>query len=108
MLQTIVVALAPVVTTLLLGVLAGWRVGPPFFVGPVAVQRLRPKLVAIAGQIVDIYPGAYHHFDWPDLPRRELPVRTADGRVRIEGTDPAARQEPFSRVPSFLARFLTN
>jgi dienelactone hydrolase len=55
---------------------------------------------------MQIYPGAYHHFDWPNLPRRELP--TAGGVVMIEGTDTAARQDAFSRVPSFLARFLTN
>jgi hypothetical protein len=30
------------------------------------------------------------------------------GVVRIEGTDTVARQDAFSRVPSFLARFLTN
>jgi dienelactone hydrolase len=57
---------------------------------------------------MQIYPDAYHHFDWPNLPRRELPFRTAAGLVRIEGTDPAARQDAFSRVPSFLARFLSN
>jgi dienelactone hydrolase len=48
---------------------------------------------------MQIYPGAYHHFDWPNLPRRELPFRTADGLVRIEGTDPAARQDAFSQGP---------
>jgi dienelactone hydrolase len=57
---------------------------------------------------MQIYPGAYHHFDWPNLPRRKLPFPTAAGVVRIEGTDTAARQDAFSRVPSFLARFLTN
>jgi dienelactone hydrolase len=57
---------------------------------------------------MQIYPGAYDHFDWPNLPRRELPFPTAGGVVRIEGTDTAARQDAFSRVPSFLARFLTN
>ena len=57
---------------------------------------------------MQIYLGAYHHFDWPNLPRRELPFPTAAGVVRIEGTDTVARQDAFSRVPSFLARFLTN
>jgi len=57
---------------------------------------------------MQIYPGAYHHFDWPNLPRRELPFPTAGGVIRIEGTDTVARQDAFSRVPSFLARFLTN
>jgi dienelactone hydrolase len=57
---------------------------------------------------MQIYPGAYHHFDWPNLPRRELPFPTAGGVVWFEGTDTVARQDAFSRVPSFLARFLTN
>jgi dienelactone hydrolase len=57
---------------------------------------------------MQIYPGAYHHFDWPNLPRRELPFRTAAGLVRIEGTDPAARQDALTRVPAFLGRFLSN
>jgi dienelactone hydrolase len=57
---------------------------------------------------MQVYPGAYHHFDWPDLPRRELPFATAGGVVRIEGTDMVARQDAFARVPLFLARFLTD
>jgi len=57
---------------------------------------------------IQIYPGAYHHFDWPNLPRRELPFRTNTGLVRIEGTDLAARQDAYSRVPAFLGRFLLN
>jgi dienelactone hydrolase len=57
---------------------------------------------------MQIYPGAYHDFDWPNLPRRELPFSAAGGVVRIEGTDTVARQDAFSSVPSFLARFLTN
>jgi len=57
---------------------------------------------------MQIYPGAYHHFDWPNLPRRELPFPPAGGVVWFEGTDTVARQDAFSRVPSFLAHFLTN
>jgi dienelactone hydrolase len=57
---------------------------------------------------MQIYPGAYHHFDWPNLPRRELPFPTAGGVVWFEGTDTVARQDAFSRVPSFLARLLMN
>jgi dienelactone hydrolase len=34
---------------------------------------------------MQIYPGAYHHFDWPNLPRRELPFPTAGGVVRKGG-----------------------
>jgi len=47
---------------------------------------------------MQIYPGAYHHFDWPNLPRRELPFRTAAGLVRIEGTDPRCTL-PRPRLP---------
>lgn len=58
---------------------------------------------------MQIYPGAYHHFDWPDLPRHELPnLRNAAGAVPVYGTDPAARQDAFSRVPAFLGRYLLN
>lgn len=57
---------------------------------------------------MQVYPGAYHHFDWPNLPRHELPFRTAGGDIRIEATDPAARQDALSRVSAFLARFLMN
>ena len=58
---------------------------------------------------VQIYPGAYHDFDWPNMVRHELPnYRTAAGVVPIQGTDPAARQDALSRVPVFLGRFLMN
>ena len=58
---------------------------------------------------MQIYPGAYHHFDWPNLPRHELPfLRNAEGAVPIYGTDPVARQDAFSRVPAFLGRYLPN
>jgi dienelactone hydrolase len=58
---------------------------------------------------VQIYPGAYHDFDWPNMARHEAPnYRTAAGVVPIQGTDPAARQDAFTRVPAFLARFLMN
>ena len=55
---------------------------------------------------MQIYLGAYHHFDWPNWPCRELP--TGGGVVMIEGTDTVARQDAFSRVPSFLASLLMN
>ena len=58
---------------------------------------------------VQIYPGAYHDFDWPNMGRHKSPnYRTAAGVVPIQGTDPAARQDAFSRVPVFLGRFLMN
>lgn len=56
---------------------------------------------------IQIYPGAYHDFDWPDMHLHESPnYRTAAGVVPIQGTDPPARQDAFSRVPAFLDRFL--
>jgi dienelactone hydrolase len=56
-----------------------------------------------------IYPGAYHDFDWPDMAVHEAPrYRTAAGVVPIQGTDPAARQDAFARVPAFLDRHLAN
>lgn len=54
-----------------------------------------------------IYPGAYHDFDWPNLPYRERPdYRTAAGVVPVTGTDPGARADALSRVPDFLATYL--
>lgn len=56
---------------------------------------------------VQVYPGAYHGFDNPSQPRRELPeYRTRAGVVPIVGTDPAARQDVLTRVPAFLAPYL--
>ena len=58
---------------------------------------------------MQIYPGAYHGFDRANSPIREFPeYRTAAGVVPIQGTDPAARQDALTRVPTFLARFLLN
>ncbi len=58
---------------------------------------------------MQIYPGAYHAFDAPNLPQRELPqYRTRAGVVPIIGTDAAARADALARVPAFLARFLSN
>jgi len=54
-----------------------------------------------------VYPGAYHDFDWPDLPMRSLTAyRTAAGVVPITAMDPAARADALRRVPDFLARYL--
>ena len=54
-----------------------------------------------------IYPGAYHAFDAPNRQIQQLPAYvTRAGVVPIVGTDPAARQDAFARVPAFLARYL--
>ncbi len=56
---------------------------------------------------MQIYPGAYHDFDWPDMLVHESPrYRTTAGVVPIQGTNPAARQDALTRVPAFLARYL--
>ena len=52
---------------------------------------------------IQIYPGAYHDFDWPNLPIKELPAyRTSNGTVPITGMDPAAREDALQRVTQFL------
>jgi dienelactone hydrolase len=54
-----------------------------------------------------IYPGAYHAFDAPNLSRRTLPdYVTRAGVIPIVGTDEPARLDALTRVPAFLARFL--
>jgi len=54
-----------------------------------------------------IYPGAYHDFDWPNLGRRELEAyRKRSGEVPITAMDPAARADALARVPAFLGRYL--
>jgi dienelactone hydrolase len=54
-----------------------------------------------------IYPGAYHEFDRPDYPLRELSglANTADGSGKAHvGTNAAARADALLRVPQWLAR----
>ena len=58
---------------------------------------------------MQVYPGAYHSFDAPNLSRRELPeYRTRTEVVPIVGTDEAARADALVRVPAFLTRFIGN
>ena len=54
-----------------------------------------------------VYPGAYHGFDRPDYPVRELTglASTPDGSGKAHfGTHPAARADALRRVPHWLAR----
>lgn len=54
-----------------------------------------------------VYPGAYHEFDRPDYPARELTglADTADGSGRAHiGTNAAARTDALMRVPEWLTR----
>jgi dienelactone hydrolase len=56
------------------------------------------------------YPGAYHDFDWPNMPVHATPAFTTKaGVVPIEGTEPAARADAQQRVVDyFSARLLGN
>jgi dienelactone hydrolase len=68
----------------------------------VAGARGRSALASLV-----IYPGAYHEFDRPDYPVRELTglAYTADGSGRAHiGTNAAARLDALKRVPAWLAR----
>ncbi len=61
------------------------------------------------GSLVEmqIYPGAYHDFDWPGVATHELlSYRMRSGAAPIAGLDPAAREDALKRVPQFLARYL--
>ena len=56
---------------------------------------------------ITVYPGAFHDFDFPDLPIHENEglAFTAGGEGRARsGTDPAAQKDAFARVPNLLAR----
>jgi dienelactone hydrolase len=60
-----------------------------------------------AGAKLITYPGAYHEFDRPDYPVRELTglAFTADGTGHAHvGTDPDARADVLKRVPEWIAR----
>jgi dienelactone hydrolase len=68
----------------------------------VAGARGRSALASLV-----VYPGAYHEFDRPDYPLRELTglAYTADGTGRAHiGTNAAARTDALMRVVEWLAR----
>jgi dienelactone hydrolase len=68
------------------------------------IERARSR-----GAPVDlvVYPGAYHDFDAPNLPRRVLKnIATTASGTATTGTDPAARADAVKRVPDFFARYL--
>jgi dienelactone hydrolase len=54
-----------------------------------------------------VYPGAYHNFDYPNLPFQQRTgialAAGSTGRVHV-GTDTAARNDAMRRVPEWLAR----
>jgi dienelactone hydrolase len=56
---------------------------------------------------LQVYPGAYHDFDWPGLLVHRRPeYTTTTGVVPITGMDPAARNDALQRVPGFFAQGL--
>ncbi|KML43079.1 DeoR faimly transcriptional regulator [Burkholderia cepacia] len=53
------------------------------------------------------YPGAYHDFDWPDMPVHAMPAFTTKaGVVPIEGTEPVARADAQQRVVEYVSAHL--
>jgi dienelactone hydrolase len=68
----------------------------------VAGARGRSALASLV-----VYPGAYHEFDRPDYPLREVSglANTTDGSGRAHiGTNAAARADALTRVPEWLER----
>jgi dienelactone hydrolase len=57
---------------------------------------------------VQIYPGAYHSFDAPDLALHAVEKYRRNDWAPIEGTNEAARADAHNRVAQFLAQYLEN
>jgi dienelactone hydrolase len=55
---------------------------------------------------VQIYPGAYHSFDAPDMPIHTVEKYRRNDWAPIEGTNEEARADAHSRVAQFLAQYL--
>jgi len=78
------------------------RTCPIYFCGRQACDRRRGGQGAPVS--IQLYPGAYHDFDWPGQARRELTAdRTSAGVVPIVAMDPAAMEDAHRRVLDFLA-----
>jgi len=75
-----------------------WTPAPPCH-DLVAAAKARGEPIEYHG-----YPGAYHDFDAPNEPvhTRSGLARARDGGVAHVGTNPAARDDAFERVPAFL------
>jgi dienelactone hydrolase len=92
---------ARVPTLILIGKVDDWT-APAACEQMVAGARGRSALASLT-----VYPGAYHEFDRPDYPVRELTglANTADGSGRAHiGTNTAARLDALMRVPEWLAK----
>jgi len=93
---------------------ADWRPAIPLLVligekdvwtPPAPCKDLVDRAVSRGANIdYQLYPGAYHDFDWPNLKRTELSnYTTRTGVVPVVGEDPVARADAIKRVQSFLA-----
>ena len=92
---------ARIPTLILIGRADDWT-APASCEQMVAGARGRSALASVV-----VYPGAFHEFDRPDFPVRELNglANTADGSGRAHiGTNAAARADALMRVPEWLAR----
>jgi dienelactone hydrolase len=92
---------ARIPTLILIGTADDWT-APALCEQMVAGARGRSALASLVA-----YPGAYHEFDRPDYPVRELTglAYTADGSGRAHiGTNAAARVDALERVPEWLSR----
>jgi dienelactone hydrolase len=92
---------ARVPTLILIGKADDWTAPAPCE-QMVAGARGRSALATLV-----VYPGAFHEFDRPDYPMRELTglADTADGSGRAHiGTNAAARMDALLRVPEWLTR----
>jgi dienelactone hydrolase len=92
---------ARIPTLILIGKADDWT-APAACEQMVAGARGRSALASLV-----VYPDAYHEFDRPDYPLRELTglANTADGSGRAHiGTNTAARMDALMRVPEWLGR----
>jgi dienelactone hydrolase len=70
-------------------------------------EKLMGSVAAGTDLTMQVYPNAYHDFDWPHMKVHELPAYTTRaGVVPITGTDPEARADAQQRVLSFLTGHL--
>ena len=94
----------------------GWRTRLPLLIligeaddwTPAAPCHELASAAKARGEPVEIvgYPGAYHDFDAPNRPVREVHglAYTGDGKGMAHiGTDPAAREDAIRRVMAYLA-----
>jgi dienelactone hydrolase len=88
---------SPVPLLVLIGASDVWTVAEP-------CRQLIESHDAVTSAQIHVYPGAYHDFDWPNMPVHEVPAfRTRAGVVPIEGGDPEAKEDAVKRVNEFVA-----